>query len=303
MSRLIVSLLLACCAGAVRAHGGHHHAQEALPWAWDPLVLALLLLACAGYAAGIARLLREGRRQMISRPRVLSFAAGIVSLIAALVSPLDALADALFCAHMTQHLLLMMVAPPLLVFSRPVLMWLWAFPLPARRRIGRWWNASRWHGAYAFLMRPAVMWSLATVALWAWHAPGAYDLALENGFVHALEHACFFATSLGFWTLVSEPYGHRRGFGVAVAMVATFAIHNGLLGALLTFANAPLYRYHATGAFGLSPLEDQQLAGLIMWVPAGTIHLAALAALFIGWMTRVPAWRADAGGVPAAKQT
>jgi cytochrome c oxidase assembly factor CtaG len=239
---------------------------------------------------------------MISRARTLAFVAGIATLVAALLSPLDALADRLFCAHMTQHLLLMMVAPPLLVFSRPVLIWLWAFPLPARRRIGRWWNASRWHGAYAFLMRPAVMWSLATAALWIWHAPGAYDLALENESVHALEHACFFATSLGFWTLVSEPRGFHhtsRGFGVAIAMVATFAIHNGLLGALLTFANAPLYRYHATGAFGLSPLEDQQLAGLIMWVPAGTIHLAALAALFIGWMSRVQAWR----GAPAARQT
>jgi cytochrome c oxidase assembly factor CtaG len=86
-------------------------------------------------------------------------------------------------------------------------------------------------------------------------------------------------------------------------MVAAFAIHNGLLGALLTFANAPLYRYHATGAWGLSPLEDQQLAGLIMWVPAGIIHLLALSALFVGWMSHVPAWRADARPARLARQT
>jgi cytochrome c oxidase assembly factor CtaG len=298
MSRLIALLLLAC-AGAAQAHGAHHAGPEPLHWVWEPWVVVLLALAAIGYAAGYARLRREGRP--LSHARALAFVAGMATLVAALLSPLDALADTLFCAHMGQHMLLMMVAPPLLVLSRPVLMWLWAFPLPVRKRIGRWWNASRWHGAYGFLMRPAVMWSLATVALWFWHAPGPYDLALRHEGVHALEHACFFATSLGFWTLVSEPYGHRRGFGVAIAMVAGFMIHNGLLGALLTFANAPLYRHGATGAWGLSPLEDQQLAGLIMWVPAGTIHLAALAALFMQWMSRIPAWRG--GEARMARQT
>lgn len=288
-------LLLCLGAGAAHAHGGRQHAHWHAAWVWEPWVLAALALACIGYAAGVARLRRERRMQLLASGRAWAFAAGIATLVLALVSPLDALADTLFCAHMSQHLLLMMVAPPLLVWSRPVLVWLWAFPLAQRRRIGRWWRRSRWQRAHAVLMQPVAMWLLATLALWIWHAPGPYDLALRSEGVHAFEHLCFFATSLGFWTLVSQPYGQRRGFGVALAMVGTFALHNGLLGALLTFANAPLYRHHIDigGAFGLSPLEDQQLAGLIMWVPASLIHLATLSALFIGWMSRAPAWRAQ----------
>ena len=213
-------------------------------------------------------------------------------LIVALASPLDALAEQFFSAHMTQHMLLMLVVPPLLVWGRPVLVWLWAFPLERRRRIGRFWiHSGTLHTTHELLMQPAVVWVTASAALWFWHVPAPYDWALSNEGVHAVEHLCFFVPSLALWTLTIEPYGPRRlGHGAALILIGTFALHNGLLGALLTFAPTPLYRSAAIGTVGLSPLEDQQLAGLIMWVPAGFIHLTALALLFVGWLSNVKAY-------------
>jgi cytochrome c oxidase assembly factor CtaG len=186
----------------------------------------------------------------------------------------------------------MLAAPPFLVWGRPVIVWLWAFPLSQRRRIGQGWNnTGALRGTYDFLMQPLMVWMTASVALWLWHIPAAYDWALADERVHTVEHLCFFLTSLAFWTLTLEPQRHvRGGHGVALIMVATFALHSGLLGALLTFAHAPLYRAYAIQAFGLTPLEDQQLAGLIMWVPASAIYLVALALLFVGWLARVKAY-------------
>ena len=282
-----------CAASATGPAFGHGAFEHGAGWNWEPgIVLSLGATLCL-YGLGWRRLLHEGNaRRVLGAARLWSFAAGMLALGVALLSPLDTLAEESFSAHMTQHLLLMLVAPPLLVGGRPVLVWLWAFPLAQRRRIGRAWVDTRaLQGTHAFLMRPLVVWLTASIALWFWHMPGPYDWALADERVHALEHLSFFLTSLAFWTLAMEPYGHRRdGQGIALVMVATFALHSGLLGALLTFASTPLYRAYATGAFGLTPLEDQQLAGLIMWVPAGFAYLAALAVLFVGWLARVKAY-------------
>lgn len=278
-------VLAACaCCQIARAHG-NAAADDELGWTWESWFVLSLLLACGWYAAGCWRLWRNGNLRTVLGLRPAGFAGGMLALVIALASPLDALADHLFSAHMTQHLFLMIVAPPLLVWGRPTLAWLWACPLPARRAVGRWWAGSSLHGLHAFLMKPLTVWLAASVALWAWHVPGLYDWALSDENVHIAEHLCFFITSLAFWTLVVEPYGARRtSHGVALVGVATFALHSGLLGALLTFASQPLYLTHETLAYGLTPLEDQQLAGLIMWVPASVLYLAALAILFVGWL-------------------
>jgi cytochrome c oxidase assembly factor CtaG len=134
-------------------------------------------------------------------------------------------------------------------------------------------------------MRPLTVWLLASIALWFWHVPGPYGWALADGRVHVLEHLSFLLTALAFWTLVLQPYGRQQGgHGVALILVATYALHNGLLGALLVFASQPYYPAYAASHFGLTPLEDQQLAGLIMWVPAGMLQLVTLAWLFAGWL-------------------
>jgi putative membrane protein len=283
----IVALTAWCCAGAAFAHAGHEHAQGGAAWSWEPWVLGSLALATGFYLRGWLRLKAQGvAERALGRWRAPCFGAGMATLFIALVSPLDALAAQSFTAHMVQHLLLMLVAPPLLVWSRPVYTWLWALPLAARRRIGRcWMQTGALHGTYAFLMRPTVVWLLASAALWLWHIPGPYDLALANEGVHALEHLSFFLTSLAFWALVERPQAIAgAGAGTALVMVATFALHSGMLGALLSFSTVPLYASYVARATAASVVEDQQTAGLIMWVPAGIVHLAALAALFPAWL-------------------
>jgi putative membrane protein len=289
--RLVLSAWLWAVATGAQAHGGEE--GHALHWTWEPWFVISIFVVGGLYLAGCLRLSNEGNiRKVLGAMRVASFTAGMVLLIVALASPLDALAGQLFSAHMTQHMLLMLVAPPLLVWGRPVFVWLWAFPLEQRRRIGRMWvNSGRLRRTHDFLMRPGVVWVAASAALWFWHVPGPYDWALSNEGVHAVEHLCFFVTSLALWTLTIEPYGPRRlGHGGALILIGTFALHNGLLGALLTFATTPLYQTNVVRTMGLSPLEDQQLAGLIMWVPAGFIHLAALALLFLRWLSNVKAY-------------
>ena len=258
-----------------------------LPWNWDPLILATLALAMFGYVRGLRHLKSTVRLRIFGGLRCASFAAGLATLFGALISPFDSLDDQLFSAHMLQHLILLMVAPPLLIFGRPALAFLWAFRLPARRMIGRTWVRTGLQRAVQTLMCPLIVWILCSAVLWFWHLPGPYGWALESASVHAFEHACFFLTSLMFWSLVLQPLGRRRmEYGKTLLFVATFGVQNGLLGALLTFAGRPLYVAYlpTTAAWGLTPLEDQQLAGLIMWIPASLIHLITLGVLFVIWL-------------------
>jgi putative membrane protein len=258
-----------------------------LAWNWNPWILANLALAVFGYVRGLLRLNSDVRARLFGGFRYAAFAAGIVTLFSALISPFDTLDDQLFSAHMVQHLVLLMIAPPLLIFGRPALASLWAFPLPTRRAIGRVWIRSGLKHAVHVVMSPIFVWLLCSAALWFWHLPGPYGWALGSESVHACEHVCFFVTSLMFWSLVLEPLGRRRmDYGSTLLFVATFGVQTGLLGALLTFAGRPLYTAHlsTTTAWGLTPLEDQQLAGLIMWIPASLIHLTTLGVLFVVWM-------------------
>jgi cytochrome c oxidase assembly factor CtaG len=258
-----------------------------LGWNWNPLILASLGLAVYGYIRGLLRLNSAARARLFGGLRYAAFTAGIVTLFSALISPFDTLDDQLFSAHMVQHLVLLMIAPPLLILGRPALACFWAFPLPGRRAIGRVWIRSGLKHAVHVLMSPIFVWLLCSAVLWFWHLPGPYGWALGSESVHAFEHVCFFLTSLMFWSLVLEPLGRRRmDYGSTLLFVATFGVQTGLLGALLTFAGRPLYAAHlsTTAAWGLTPLEDQQLAGLIMWIPASLIHLTTLGVLFVVWM-------------------
>lgn len=254
-------------------------------WTWDPLVLLGLALSAWLYARGLRRLwARAGVGQGIKKWEAGAFAAGWLSIVIALISPLDPLSDVLFSAHMAQHEVLMLVSAPLLVLGRTLLAFFWAFE--DRERIGRRLQSPRvlsaWHG----LTGPLVVWVLHAVALWVWHVPGLYEAALRNEAVHAVQHLSFFVTaSLFWWALVHGRFG-RIGYGMAVFYVFTTAVHSSILGALLTVARRlwyPIYEAR-TLRWNLDPLEDQQLAGLLMWVPAGVIFLVLGLALFAAWL-------------------
>ena len=258
-----------------------------LHWDWQPWVIVSLALACWGYLRGLRRLRSGKRSRIFGAWRVSAFLAGIAALVVALLSPLSSLDDQMFSAHMAQHLLLMLVAPPLLVYARPIMAWMCALPAPARGRIGGAWSGHRGlqHGLKV-LMHPLSVWGLASAVLWFWHLPLPYRWAAASEGVHTFEHFCLFATSLMFWSLVLEPYGRRHtDYGLCLLFVATFSVQMGMLGAILTFASRPLYI--AAGAllpWGLTPLTDQQLAGVVMWVPVGLVHLSTMALLFLAWL-------------------
>ncbi len=305
-SPLALGAALAPCAALV--HGGHEHAP-ALPWQADWWVIALLVASTAGYAAGAWRLQRAGRAGVLGPWRIGAFVAGTLVLILALLSPLDALADRYFSAHMTQHLLIMLVAPPLLVASQPAIAWMWAFAPARRRSLARWWAGgdARARRVLRGLLHPAVVWVAASAALWFWHMPRPYAWALENEGIHSLEHTSFFLTSLALFYLMFAPRGRSGlGYGGAVLLGVTFGMQNGFLGAILTFATHPFYAAHAlhAGLGGISALEDQQLAGLIMWVPASLVHLLLLGVLCVQWLRDEErrAGRAHRAGAGTAQQ-
>jgi len=217
-----------------------------------------------------------------------AFAAGLVSLFAALISPLNGLAAALASAHMVQHLALVLIAAPLLVLGAPLVPLLWALPQPMRRALGGWWKQARaLRRAWYALRRPVVAWWLHAVAMWTWHLPSLYQAALGSEFLHALEHGCFFGTALLFWrALFPAGKSGRLSYGAGLLYVFATGMQSGVLGALLTFAPTPWYPAYgaSVAAWGLTPLEDQQLAGLIMWVPGGLVYIHVAVVLFMAWL-------------------
>jgi putative membrane protein len=182
-----------------------------------------------------------------------------------------------------QHELLMLVAAPLLVAARPLVPLLWALPIAPRRALGR--RTSR--GAPRLLWRaltlPLAAFVLHAVAIWVWHLPALYDATLRSEALHAAQHLSFLATALLFWWSLTQGPAAERRWGPAILYATATMAHTGALGVLLTFASRPLYPAYLgrTTPWGISALEDQQLAGLVMWIPAGVGYLAA--ALVFTW--------------------
>lgn len=258
-------------------------------WVWQPAAAATLFLTAVVYLRGARTLWREaGQGRGLPGWRAACFAAGLLTVVVALFSPVDPLGEQLAAAHMVQHLLLLTVAAPLLAAGAPSRVILWAVPRGTRRRIGRWWPrrpALRWIGRC--FGSAGTAWVLSVAALVLWHLPGPYRLALGDERIHALEHLSFLGTGFLFWWVVLRPDGYRRlEPGAGVLYVFTAGLPAGLLGALLTFAGRPLYAGQsvAASAWGLTALGDQQLAGLLMWMPGGVVYLAAAAVFFVAWL-------------------
>jgi putative membrane protein len=190
------------------------------------------------------------------------FIAGLVITLVALFSPLEEMATELFSAHMVQHLILVFVVPPLLVAGWPNV------------RI-----------VPAIFTIPIVVWLLHATAMWVWHLPVLYDAAIATDLVHMMEHGSFLGTGVLFWGVVA---GRFRTIDplARVGLVFATALASGALGAVLAFASAPLYdaHLHTTQEWGLTALEDQQLAGGIMWVPPGAVHLIVMLVLLARWL-------------------
>ncbi|GAC1427501.1 MAG: cytochrome c oxidase assembly protein [Chloroflexota bacterium] len=245
-------------------------------WVWEPTVLLGCLVLLGGYLAVVRPL----------TGRALVFAAGVLVLLLALLSPLDRLGDTyLFSAHMLQHLLLVLVVPPLVLLG---------LPSEAAARALQW-PPARW--VERMLARPLVAWVLGIGTLWAWHLPLFYEAALASPGLHVVQHLTFLVTSTVFWWPVVAPAaGRRLAPLVTVPYLITAGMANSILGVILTFAPPGLYPayQHSAGAaeilrmvrwgWGLSYAADQQVGGLLMWVLGGPVYLlAGLGALARWW--------------------
>jgi putative membrane protein len=286
MRRCLLFALLA--SGGASAHTVATAQAAAASWGAEPWVLLCLALSLAMYAAGARRLYarsRQGRALLLRRAGY--FGIGWCVLAAALASPLDAAGSLSFAAHMVQHELLMIVAAPLLVLGRPLGVWLWAWPDAARRGGAAVTRLRPASALWQMLTRPLNAWLLHFAALWLWHVPAWFQLALLHPAWHALQHACFLFPALLFWWSVLGG-ASRSG---ALAYLFTTMLHTGALGALFALSGTVWYPAYGGSAaeYGLSALEDQQLGGLIMWVPGGLAYLIAALLLCAGWLAPAPA--------------
>jgi putative membrane protein len=253
-------------------------------WTWPPFIVVPLLLAASLYGLGTIRMLRRTTNQKLF-VWPLAFALGWISLAIALDSPLHELGEQLFWVHMTQHEILMLISAPLLVLGRPTIAFLWALP-PAWREMAAGVGRSRtFKKGWAFVSAPLWAWLVSALALWIWHIPWLFDQTLRSDWIHAAQHTTFLVTAVVFWWPVLNRTP-ALGYGGALVYVFTTILHTSVLGALLTFAPRPWYSSYVltAPAWHVSALEDQQIGGLIMWIPAGTLLLIVALVLLIKWM-------------------
>ena len=268
--------------------------RTANDWTFDFWITGPLLASGLMYAIGVIRLWSRARLgHGVLLRQTAGFVTGWFALFVALVSPLHHAGAQLFTAHMIEHELIMAVAAPLLVLARPGAGFLWAFPRRIRRGIGWAMRGNGIQGLWRALTSPSVATLLHGAAIWLWHIPLLFDDAVVNLALHRAQHISFLATAILFWWAVIR----RSDYGPAFGHVFATMTHTGLLGALLTLAPRVLYGVQTGGApaWGLTQLEDQQLAGLVMWVPAGTIYAGAALAFMGLWISRsgFRGWTAD----------
>jgi cytochrome c oxidase assembly factor CtaG len=286
---LIAIVMLVGNPGTTFAHEGKPHTWHDLSraWSFEPVVVISLIVTGGLFIWGLRNLWRHsGTGKGIRRWEALAFAGGWFALFVALVSPVHAWGRVLFSAHMTQHEILMLLAAPLLVLGRPLIAIAWALPLHWSRGIGFLAKTEWIQKSWRVLTIPFVAWLIHAVALWSWHVPLLFEAVLHNELVHTAQHLSFLLSALLFWWALIHGRQGWMGYGAAALYVFTTSLHSGLLGALLTFSRSVWYPSYVglTSSWGLSPLEDQQLGGLIMWIPAGVLYAIAGLALVAGWL-------------------
>ena len=239
--------------------------------------MTLVLVAfTAIYSCGWYRLWKT-LPNLISVWRFTAFVAGMVSLGLAIGSPLAELDERLLTAHMVQHLLLMIVAAPLVLLGAPSITLLHGLPRSfVRDVLGPLLRARLVHRLGGICAHPAFCWLAGSLVVIGWHVPAAFDLALRSHWWHEIEHACFFTAGLLFWWPVIRPWPSAAGSRWSVPLYLFLAtLPCDALSAFLAFSDHVIYRPYmsADGAFNLSPLQDQGLAGALMWVTVTFAYL------------------------------
>jgi len=280
-------------------------------WSIPVWLTLTILVTAAVYLRGWLAI-RKTRAAQFSCLRLVSLLAGLCVLWLAIGSPMDGFADALLSAHMVEHLLLMSAVPPLLLWGLPVVPLLRGLPAFLRRFVlGPILRVSLLRRFVHWLVTPVVAWLAMNLTFLAWHIPTAYDFALEHENWHAVEHLCFLVSSTLFWWCILRPWPASRqpGTWAILLYLVSADIVNTVLSALLAFCGRPVYRYYLdhANAFQVSPLDDQVLGAVIMWVigslvflvPAMSIALE-LAGLGAGRLSRENLYTPADSGKPAS---
>jgi cytochrome c oxidase assembly factor CtaG len=279
---------------------------KAVLLSWDLRIEVILVLGLAGafYLWGWRRLraLRKGshesegarpaadRGRLATGGRLAAYLGGLVILGLALMSPIDVLASQFFFMHMLQHLLLVMIVPPLLWLASPLPFVMWGLPGRARRQVGELLRPqSSFRRRLRTLTAPGIAWMLFVAALLGWHDPDAYQAALKDEFVHDLEHLTFFLTAVLFWwhVVYAAPHVHRRlPLGGRIAYLLAAVPPTMAAGAVIAFSGEPIYTYYAAvpRLWGITVLQDQILGGFIMWVPGSMMYILAALILIARWL-------------------
>jgi putative membrane protein len=262
-------------------------------WTWEPSVIAGIVLLAAGYsyAAGPLRR-RHNLGPPPTRGQITSFVIAELTLVIALLSPLDGIGDTyLFSAHMVQHLLLASVWPPLILLAMPAWMARALFRIPGLRSL------------LSFAVMPAIALILFNADIYLWHLPGPYDLTLRNEGVHILEHLTFMVLGLvNWWPVLSPIVEQRLSYPLQVLYLFLDGMLMMVLGIVFTFAPIVFYSPYAAAPrlWGISALSDQQVGGLIMWYPGNIPYGILLVVAFYQWFEGTPEPSEEVGAVYGA---
>jgi cytochrome c oxidase assembly factor CtaG len=292
MKALVVLVTLGLPVNAL-AHGGANDVLSGSTWTYDPWIVTPLYLSGILYLTGTVRLWRHaGPGRGIGYWQAACFWCAWLALAFALVSPLHWLGERLFTAHMLEHGVLMIVAAPLLALARPMGAIAWGLPARLRPAFGSLTRRISRSRPWLFLIDPLIAALLHGFAVWAWHMPILYNAVIESVTVHRLQHLSFFLTALLFWWSLLQARPRQRSYGIAIFVLFATMLHTGVLGILLTLSRQLWYPQQVAFAaeWGLTPLEDQQLAGLVMWVPMGLIYTAAALAIAARWISDSSHW-------------
>jgi cytochrome c oxidase assembly factor CtaG len=277
---VIAAALWLSMARALAHDGGAPQASAS--WTFDPWIVTPLFVFATLYIIGTLVLWRRSQRRQSRNWQMALGCGGWLSLAGCLISPLHWLGEHLFTFHMIEHEIIMAISAPLLVLANPVGPLLWGLPRRVRVLVGRLMRSRTVSLSWKWLSEGSHATILHGIAIWAWHAPVLFDAAVTSVAVHRLQHLSFFLSAVLFWWSVFR----RSEAGVSAWHVFITMLHTSVLGALMALAPRVLYGVQTASApaWGLTPLEDQQLAGIIMWVPAGTIYAGAALALTAIWI-------------------
>jgi len=273
-----------------------------LSWDWRVDVIVVLVLAGTIYTIGWRRLrhrykdftppkaqLRH-RRQLATDWRLISYLSGLVLIGVTLMSPLDLFGGQFFFVHMIQHLMLVMVIPPLLLIANPFPFFLWGLPLAIRPPVARLFNPeSTFRHVLRSITQPGLVWLIFIAVFLGWHDPNLYNAALQNDWVHDLEHITFFGTAMLFWWHVMRvgPRIHPRFTrGARIAYLLVTVPVNMLTGVFIAFSTEPIYTYYTSvpRIGGMTVMQDQMAGGLIMWIPGSMMYIFGALIIISKWV-------------------